>query len=96
MRGRSVRVPKGYRGVVVSTTEETLPKEAADEDIIDERTNDDEDAEIGILREHAAFDELIVWEHGALVDDKENIYVKGVEEWFHVAEAIHGFDGGQK
>ncbi|PSS10906.1 hypothetical protein M430DRAFT_22240 [Amorphotheca resinae ATCC 22711] len=92
--GREFKVPQGYKGVVLLKTNRVLPRENQDryaghEDTADIEENEEEQ-ETGILEEKATFDNVMVWGHEVLVD-KEDVYVRALEEWVGVAESIHSF-----
>jgi len=86
-----LKIPKGYRGVVVSSTDRILPKETP--------AGDDEDTEdvpeVKVMEEQAEFGDLMVWGHEALPDDMADPYVRGVDEWVAFAEQVccHQFYG---
>ena len=79
-----MKIPKGYRGIVISSTDRIVPKETP--------ADDDEDAEetpeVKIMEEQAEFGDLMVWGHEALPDDMADPYVRGVEEWVAFAEQV--------
>ena len=55
---------------------------------------DDADAEseeqVKILEEQGGFDEIVVWGHEA-IPAADDPFVKGVEEWIRLAEAVRMF-----
>ncbi|TVY65613.1 Uncharacterized protein LSUE1_G006232 [Lachnellula suecica] len=85
LHGKRLKIPKGYRGIVVSSTDRILPKAAPAED--------DEDAEEGpevkVMEEQSEFEDMMVWGHEALPDDMADPYVRGVEEWIAFAEQVN-------
>ncbi|MCJ1469450.1 hypothetical protein MMC07_008083 [Pseudocyphellaria aurata] len=94
LRGRLVRVPQGYRGVVMREGEgeaEGIAKGGAmdeDEDEKDNLMEEDKDEVVKALDEVAHFEELVVWGHETVPED-DNVFVKGMEEWIKFADAIH-------
>lgn len=44
---------------------------------------------VKLLEEMSTFEDVIVWGHD-IVPTNEDPFVKGIEEWIHFAEAIHG------
>lgn len=44
--------------------------------------------ETGVLLEQCHFDEFIVWGHEVLPDEKEDPYIRAVDEWISLAEAV--------
>jgi ribonuclease H2 subunit C len=86
-----VKVPEGYEGVVLLKTEKVLPAQKlkapemdGDEDMQEEG---EEEAEVKMMEEMGKFGEVVVWGH-EVVPEKEDEYVKGVEEWIGFAEAV--------
>ncbi|KAF2813033.1 ribonuclease H1 small subunit [Mytilinidion resinicola] len=94
LKGRSVKIPEGYKGVVLDITDKAAPqpkKEQVKENADDEGDNDDDDepAEVNAVEELASFEEIVVWGHEAIPADTEDPYAKGVQEWIGFAEAMH-------
>ncbi|KAG4026001.1 hypothetical protein MFRU_046g00070 [Monilinia fructicola] len=98
--GRKVKVPEGWRGVVLRVGEEIMPRasraeerrgEDAGMDVDgDEDEMEEEEMETKIVDEEATFDDLTVWGHECLVDANADMVVRGIEEWMDWAGAIHG------
>ncbi|CZR63243.1 uncharacterized protein PAC_13140 [Phialocephala subalpina] len=86
--GKEVKVPEGYRGVVLSSTDRILPKPA-------QTSEDDEGAEeepeVKIVEEQSDFDSIMVWGHEAVPEDAADPYVKGMDEWIAFSEQIHSY-----
>ena len=86
LHAKKLKVPKGYRGVVISSTDRILPKPAQDP------TEDEEDSEevpeVMVMEEQSEFEDIMVWGHEALPDDTADPYVKGIEEWIAFAEQV--------
>ena len=104
LRGRLLRVPEGYEGVVVKSTDETLHTQpqlpsrgptytAIDDDleIADHEEEDDDEPQepVKLLKEMATFDDVVVWGHDH-VPSGDDPFVKGLSEWIAFAENIHG------
>ncbi|KAL9107736.1 MAG: hypothetical protein Q9187_008388 [Circinaria calcarea] len=99
--GKDVPVPEGYKGVVVQTSDRTIPTRSLDPtsnenspgNTIDEPTDvdGDEDEPVKVLEQVATFEELVVWGHEVMPEEDET-FVKGVGEWIAWAEAIHSFE----
>ncbi|KIW60649.1 hypothetical protein PV05_00849 [Exophiala xenobiotica] len=97
LRGRVMRLPAGYRGVVARSTEQYLPQPvkggpkftAVDEDIEIEEEEEEPPEPVKVLEEVATFGDVIVWGHDR-IPNQDDTFVKGVEEWISFAEAIHG------
>lgn len=93
LHGKALRVPEGYRGVVVDKTE--APKAQAPRP--DEPEVVDLDAEdempLGALDTKAEFDEMVIWGHESMADTSSDPYVRGIEEWMKVAEKVRSVCG---
>lgn len=79
-------MPKGYRGVVVSTTDRILPKTPAA--AIEDDQEPEEEADVKIMEEQSGFEDIMVWGHEALPEEGADPYVKGIEEWISFAEQV--------
>ncbi|KAK4202823.1 ribonuclease H2, subunit C [Triangularia verruculosa] len=86
LKGKSVALPEGYKGVVAISS---LPDQNVDADVIDLEKDSH-----GKLEVQAEFDEVVVWGHESLADAGADGYVRSLEEWVGVAGAIHCFDQG--
>ncbi|EOO03832.1 putative dna replication licensing factor mcm6 protein [Phaeoacremonium minimum UCRPA7] len=91
LHGKTVRLPEGYRGVVMERKEPAEPNAARPEEpeVID--VDAAEEPDMGSLETKAEFDELVVWGHEATADASADPYVRSVEEWLTVAEQIHSY-----
>jgi ribonuclease H2 subunit C len=93
LHGKALRVPEGYRGVVVNKTEPPQPQAAR----ADEPEVVDLDAEgqlpLGTLEIKAEFGEIVIWGHESLADPCSDPYARGVEEWVKVAEKVREWNG---
>ncbi|MCJ1249805.1 3'-5' exonuclease [Trapelia coarctata] len=105
--GREVRVHKDYRGVIVRQTERVVPRMTQDNGTKTDSSGmappeDDEEEEEGgegeepmkVLEEIGNFEEVIVWGHEQ-VPAGDDVFVRGMEEWFGFAEAMHGVGAGR-
>ncbi|KAJ9644750.1 hypothetical protein H2201_006098 [Coniosporium apollinis] len=102
LRGRAVKIPEGYRGVVLNTTDKLLPQTHTPHEPSPgalEEDDDDEDAEqpteIKVAEEVASFDAVVVWGHDTLPEATDDPYAKGVEEWIAFAEVMHSWQGSE-
>lgn len=88
LHGKALKVPEGYRGVVVDKTDPPKPQAPRP----DEPEVVDLDAEVemplGVLETKAEFDEMVVWGHESMADASSDQYVRVVEEWVAVAEQV--------
>ncbi|KAK1816355.1 hypothetical protein LTR12_009246 [Friedmanniomyces endolithicus] len=103
LRGRIVKLPKGYRGYLLQKAERVAVVEGSvvarqgakrrglvEEDGDGVEGGDEEEdgvEEVKVMEQKAVFDEIIVWGHEVLPEDGDE-YVKGVEEWIAFAEAV--------
>lgn len=72
----------------------------------DDEEDETENVEVMVAERIGEFDEVVVWGHGGTVDEREDVYVRGVREWIGFAEAVHaeedeegesdGKEGGKK
>jgi ribonuclease H2 subunit C len=87
LHGRRVKVPEGYKGVILSSTDRKLPKDpqTMDEDEADEA---EEPLEVGVIAEQSQFDELMIWGHEVVPDETADPYIRAVEEWISLAEQV--------
>ena len=82
-----MKMPKGYRGVVVSSTDRILPKSKSV--VAEEEDEEDEDEpDVKIMEEQSEFNDLMLWGHEALPDDNVDPYVRGMEEWIAFADQV--------
>lgn len=78
-----MKVPAGYKGVVLVASDEILPAKAP-ADVEDE---EEEEPEVKIMEEKGVFDEMMIWGHEAVMDESDP-YVRGLEEWIGFAEQV--------
>ncbi|KAI9859132.1 MAG: 3'-5' exonuclease [Trichoglossum hirsutum] len=98
LRGKPIKVPEGYRGAVMCSTDKTLPQgnnsnqSSGDTFMPGDDTSADEDnekpEEIRIMQEHASFNEIVVWGHETMPDTSTDPYAKSMEEWIAFAEQV--------
>ena len=94
MHGKAMKIPDGYKGVILSSTDQKLPKEPQIPAEGEELDDNEEFEDVGILEEQAEFDELMVWGHEAQPDECTDPYVRSVEEWIAFAEQVCSNPGG--
>lgn len=85
LRGKEVRLPEGYEGVVVEDAGVEQP--SLDSDRMAEDPEEEEVEEIKFLKETGKFDKVILWGHGGVVED-DDAFVKGLNEWVGFADAV--------
>lgn len=88
LHGKALKVPEGYRGVVVDKTEPPEPRAPRPDEpeVVDLDAEDD--MPLGALDTKAEFDEIVIWGHESMADTSSDPYVRGVEEWMKVAEKV--------
>ncbi|KAM0274273.1 hypothetical protein ACHAQH_008007 [Verticillium albo-atrum] len=91
LHGKSVKLPSGYRGVVVEKHSKTVEAPRPDAPPQEEEAEEDS-IERDTLRVMAEFDEMIVWGAESMADAATDPHVRGMEEWLQVAESIHQYD----
>jgi hypothetical protein len=86
LHGRKVKIPGKYVGVLLSSSHQKLYQEvsASENDGLE---GEGPPVEVGVMLEQCCFDEFIVWGHEVLPDEKEDPYIRAVEEWISLAEA---------
>jgi ribonuclease H2 subunit C len=90
-----LRIPEGYRGVVLHKTGKTLATNGAAmaeklrrmEGEEEDEMELDEVVEVKTMEEKASFEEVVVLGHET-VPEENDVYVKGVAEWIALAEAV--------
>lgn len=88
LHGKALKVPEGYRGVVVDKTEPPEPRAPRpDEPEVVDLDAEDE-MPLGMLDTKAEFDEIVIWGHESMADTTSDPYVRGVQEWMKVAEKV--------
>jgi len=98
-------LPEAYEGVVLKKTGRTVVQrmgggsDGADgeagslEDDEDETENNEE---LQVVEQVAAFDHVMVWNHEILPDPLEDPYSKGITEWIGFADAVSLDHGGAR
>ncbi|OOF90822.1 hypothetical protein ASPCADRAFT_58788 [Aspergillus carbonarius ITEM 5010] len=85
LRGRRVAIPKGYEGVIATPTDRVMPATPTSADVEVEEVIPEEP--VKILEKQGTFNEYVVWGH-EWVPAADDPFVKGVEEWIKLAEAV--------
>ena len=89
LRGRDVKVPAGWKGVVVQDNgalQQKIRRGGVDEDVED--NEGEEEGEVKILEELGGFDEIVVWGHESVGGAGDDSFVRGLEEWVGFSEAV--------
>lgn len=88
LHGKELKVPEGYRGVVVDKTDPPEPQTTRpDEPEVVDLDAEDE-IPLGALDTKAEFDEMVIWGHESMADTSSDPYVRGIEEWMNVAKKV--------
>jgi ribonuclease H2 subunit C len=74
-------------GIVVKPTERVLPPKRRDAGYEPENMQIEQEEPTKVLETQATFDEFMVWGHEE-VPAADDAFVKGVEEWLKMAEAV--------
>ncbi|RFU26962.1 hypothetical protein B7463_g9368, partial [Scytalidium lignicola] len=91
--GKTLSLPEGYRGAVLTPAEEAEPRSAIKEsEVIDVDADEVEEEETpGVMEQQASFDKVLVWGHEVEAGE-EDTYIRGLEEWIGFAGKIHSYD----
>jgi ribonuclease H2 subunit C len=89
---------------VLQVTDDQLPatqtKSTSRQTPADDEENDDEDEEMDvettIAKQIGEFDEIVIWEHGGVVDGERDGFVRGLGEWVGFAEKMHVDKDGEE
>ncbi|KAL2050228.1 hypothetical protein ABVK25_009589 [Lepraria finkii] len=88
LKGKEIRVPAGYQGIVVKEAKEGKDTEKdSDKQNIRDGEDFEEEEEANMLQDLGSFDEVVLWGHESIVES-EDPFVKGMEEWISFAEAV--------
>lgn len=90
LRARVVKIPEGYEGLVLKSTDRILVEPVQP---LEPQSEDDDEPEelpepVKIAEHVSTFDEMTIWGHDQ-VPTADDSFAKGVEEWITFAEAIH-------
>ena len=76
---------------MTKTTREELANPTVSNDSDGDDADESEETEpIKILEEIGSFDSIVVWDHEKM-PEKDDPFIKAVEEWIGFAEAMHSF-----
>ncbi len=89
LKGQEVKVPAGWKGVVVKDRG-VLPQKHKQEGHGDGEDGDEseEEGEVKILEELGGFEEIVVWGHESVGEPGEDVFVRGMEEWVGFSGAV--------
>ncbi|KAL8840720.1 MAG: hypothetical protein Q9170_001238 [Blastenia crenularia] len=96
LKAREVKIPEGYRGVVVK--EKATESDKQEDRMLSERLrgregeeameDDEEEEEITIMEEVGEFGEIMVWGHESVAQG-DDTFIRSLEEWIDFADAMH-------
>lgn len=88
LNGREIKIPEGYRGVVVkgeAISQQETKQRGRTADVGGQVGTFDEEMEL--LEEVGEYDQVVVWGHETIPED-DDVFVKGVNEWTSFAESV--------
>jgi ribonuclease H2 subunit C len=103
LRGRKVVLPENYRGIltlmrlliegfVLQPVDPLVDTGHGDYGAVEDDEEDDEEGVKKVTWESTeAFDGLTVWEHHGLPDEKQDHWIRAVQEWVVMANAVCGY-----
>lgn len=87
--GKAVKLPEGYRGVVVQKGDVKTPAiQQPEVEVVDLENEGEEPVPTGTLETKAEFEEMVVWGHEAMADAASDPYARSMEEWLAVADQV--------
>lgn len=88
LHGKALKVPAGYRGVLVEKTDAPKPEtQRIDEpEVVDLEAEDE--LPLGALNTQAEFDALVIWGHESMAEAASDPYARGVEEWMQLSAQV--------
>lgn len=90
MSGREVKVPNGYKGIVVKESAKSQHENEAPERLAVNDGGLEESRRIfetGVLHEVADFEDVVVWGHETC-PEPEDFFVKALNEWVTFATSV--------
>lgn len=91
LKGREVKIPEGYRGVVVkgeTPSQQEAKQRGRTADVGGELGTFEQ--EMKLLEEVGEYDQLVVWGHETIAED-DDVFVKGVDEWTSFARSVSNY-----
>ena len=92
LRGRTIPLPNNYSGIkligVAYSGHVFRPGDSSTR--FDQRKYGDEEDEVETTNWDGGerFDSITVWEHQALPESKEDHWIRGIEEWITISDAV--------
>ncbi|CAN8102533.1 unnamed protein product [Discula destructiva] len=96
LHGKALKVPEGYRGVLVEKKDAPKP-EARRQDQLEEVIDleAEEELPLGALETQGEFDEMVIWGHESVAEAASDPYARGMDEWMQLSAQIHSY-GAEK
>ncbi len=91
LKGREVKIPERYRGVVVkgeALSQQEAKQRGRTADVGGEVGTFEQ--EMKFLEEVGEYDQLVVWGHETIAED-DDVFVKGVDEWTSFARSVSNY-----
>ncbi|KAL8298362.1 hypothetical protein RB597_006796 [Gaeumannomyces tritici] len=98
LQGSTVKVPEGYKGVVVETSKGGASSEPqmADETEAINVDAAEKEPDASKMATKGEFEEVVVWNHEAPADASTDPYVRGIEEWTSLSEQVCSYNPSVK
>ena len=90
LRGREVKVPNGYKGIVVKESAKPQHGNGAPERLAVNDSDLEESRQMfgtSILHEVADFEDVVIWGHETCIEP-EDVFVKALDEWVTFATSV--------
>lgn len=90
LKGKESRIPTGYKGVVVKDNTNTRSEDGSTESMIAQDYEPETDGgktALITMDNVAEYSEVVIWGHET-VAEQDNVFVKSVDEWVALAEAV--------
>lgn len=90
LHGKTLKVPEGYRGVLVEVKDAPKPEARRPEEpeVVDLEAEDE--LPLGALETQAEFDGMVIWGHESTAEAVSDPYARGIEEWMQLSSQVRG------
>ena len=92
LHGTRIPLPATHTGAILQVTDKSLARAAPVPDQQAHPDSEDEEDvmdDVKIAEQIGSFDEIVVWEHGGVVEGEREGCVRGVGEWVGWAGSMH-------
>ena len=95
--GRTISLPDGYLGIMARRASTEIghiframepTTQFAEPRCADENDDEDIDVEKTNWQSEEKFDKLTIWEHQAIPDEKQDQWIRAIEEWVAMADVV--------